>query len=591
MKSLLIYLKNYKKEAVLAPLFKMLEATFELIVPLVMAAVIDTGIGNGDRTYVIHMCLVLILLGIVGLVSSITAQYFAAKAATGFATELRHAFFAHVQQLSFAQMDTIGTDTLITRMTSDINQAQSGVNMVLRLFLRSPFIVLGAMIMAFTVDAKAAMVFVVTIPLLSVIVFGIMMVTMPMYKKVQSYLDQVLQTTRENLTGARVIRAFHREDQEREQFENRNEQLASAQKFVGRISGLMNPLTYVTINFAIIVLIYVGALRVNSGALTQGAVVALLNYMSQILVELIKLANLIVTVTRAAASGNRVADVLAIDPDMKEEAKMQGTDAGTAQNSGTADAVSGQSALVEFDHVCLTYPGGGDPALQDISFAAYPGQTIGIIGGTGSGKSSLVNLIPRFYDVTGGSVRVHGQDVRTQSMNGLRSRIGMVFQKSELFKGSIEENLRWGNRQAAQQDLEDALMASQAKEFVDSKPGRLSFRIEQSGRNLSGGQKQRLTIARALVRKPEVLILDDSASALDFATDAKLRMAIRQMHHQMTIFIVSQRAASIREADQILVLDEGRLVGSGTHEELLRDNAVYQEIYYSQFPKEEDHAE
>ena len=592
MKSLLIYLKNYKKEAVLAPLFKMLEATFELIVPLVMAAVIDVGIGNGHRTYVIHMCLVLILLGIVGLASSITAQYFAAKAATGFATELRHAFFAHVQQLSFAQMDTIGTDTLITRMTSDINQAQSGVNMVLRLFLRSPFIVLGAMIMAFTVDVKAAMVFVVTIPLLSVIVFGIMMITMPMYKKVQSYLDQVLQTTRENLTGARVIRAFHREDREREQFESRNEQLASAQKFVGRISGLMNPLTYVTINFAIIVLIYVGALRVNSGALTQGAVVALLNYMSQILVELIKLANLIVTVTRAAASGNRVADVMAIEPDMKEEAEqVQGADAGAAQTCSTADMVSGQPALVEFDHVCLTYPGGGDPALQDISFAAYPGQTIGIIGGTGSGKSSLVNLIPRFYDVTEGSVRVHGQDVRTQSMNGLRSRIGMVFQKSELFKGSIEENLRWGNQAATQQDLEDALLASQAKEFVDSKPGRLSFRIEQSGRNLSGGQKQRLTIARALVRKPEVLILDDSASALDFATDARLRMAIRQMHHQMTIFIVSQRAASIREADRILVLDEGRLAGSGTHEELLRENAVYQEIYYSQFPKEEDHAE
>ena len=585
MKSLLIYLKNYRKESILAPIFKMLEATFELIVPLVMAAVIDVGIANRDRSYVVHMCLVLILLGIVGLVSSITAQYFAAKAATGFATQLRHAFFEHVQELSFSQMDTIGTDTLITRMTSDINQAQSGVNMVLRLFLRSPFIVLGAMIMAFTVDVKAAMVFVVTIPVLSVIVFGIMLITMPKYKKVQSYLDQVLQSARENLTGARVIRAFHREEEETKQFEDRNEALASAQKHVGKISGLMNPLTYVTINFAIVVLIYVGAIRVDSGALTQGAVVALLNYMSQILVELIKLANLIITVTRAAASGNRVADILAIEPDMEHGHSVIQEEKETAIDAE-------KCPVVAFENVSLTYPGGGDPALQQISFAAYAGQTIGIIGGTGSGKSSLVNLIPRFYDVTDGSVKVMGKDVRLQETEKLRSRVGMVFQKAELFKGSIADNLRWGYTQATEQDMEDALEASQAKEFVDSKPGRVKFQIEQNGRNLSGGQKQRMTIARALIRKPEILILDDSASALDFATDAKLRQAIRKMHSSMTIFIVSQRAASIREADQILVLDEGRIAGIGSHETLLIENSVYQEIYYSQFPREEeDHAE
>lgn len=573
MKSLLVYLKDYKKETILAPLFKMLEASFELFVPLVMASVIDVGIASGDGTYIVKMCLVLVALGIIGLVCSITAQYFSAKAAAGFGTGVRHALFSHIQSLGFTEMDMLGTSTLITRMTSDVNQAQSGVNLVLRLFLRSPFIVIGAMIMAFTVDAKAALVFVVTIPLLSVIVFGIMLLTMPLYRKVQSNLDQVLLTTRENLTGARVIRAFNKEEDEKDRFETGNQILTDAQKFVGKISGLMNPLTYIIVNGAIIFLIYIGALRVDAGILTQGQVVALINYMSQILVELVKLANLIITVTKAAACGNRIESVLNTKPGMKD-----GTLGWQKEKEG--------SPFVEFDHVCLTYQGAGAEALTDITFSAEKGDTIGIIGGTGSGKSSLVNLIPRFYDTAAGEVRINGENVTRYRQEELRSHVGMVLQKAVLFKGTIEDNLRWGNEEASEEDLEEALDISQAKEFVDSKAGRLGFRIEQGGRNLSGGQKQRLTIARALVRKPEILILDDSASALDFATDAALRSALKNMKERPTVFIVSQRASSIQHADRIIVLDDGRMAGCGTHEELLENCPEYQEIYYSQFPKE-----
>ena len=574
MKSLLVYLKDYKKVTILAPLFKMLEASFELFVPLVMAAVIDVGIADEDRPYIIQMCLVLIALGLIGLICSITAQYFSAKAAAGFGTGVRHALFSHIQSFTFTEMDVIGSSTLITRMTSDINQAQSGVNLVLRLFLRSPFIVFGAMIMAFTVDAEAAVIFVIVIPLLSVIVFGIMLITMPLYKKVQANLDKILLTTRENLAGVRVIRAFNKEEDERKRFESENEALTDAQKFVGGISGLMNPLTYVVVNGGIIALIYAGALRVNVGDLTQGEVVALINYMSQILVELVKLANLIVSVTKAIACGNRIESVLKMKPDMESGSCMWPADTASA------------APAVEFDHVCLTYKGAGDESLTDITFRAEKGQTIGIIGGTGSGKSSLVNLIPRFYDATKGHVKIFGKDVREYDTENLREHIGVVLQKAVLFKGTIEENLRWGNENASAEDIEEALEISQSKEFVEGKAGKLEFQIEQGGRNLSGGQKQRLTIARALVRRPEILILDDSASALDLATDAALRRAIRGMKEQPTVFIVSQRAASIQYADQIIVLDDGEMAGIGTHGELLSSCPAYQEIYYSQFPKE-----
>ena len=586
MKSLLIYLKNYKKESVLAPLFKMLEASFELLVPLVMAAVIDVGIANKDEPYIIKMCLVLIALGVIGLVCSITAQYFSAKAASGFGTGVRHALFRHIQNFTFTEMDTIGSSTLITRLTSDINQTQSGVNLVLRLFLRSPFIVFGAMIMAFTVDIQAALIFVVVIPLLSVIVFGIMLVTMPLYRKVQSHLDSVLLTTRENLAGVRVIRAFNKEQEEQERFEKENQALTDAQKFVGRISGLMNPLTYVIVNGGIIALIYVGAVRVNIGDLSQGEVVALVNYMSQILTELVKLANLIITVTKAVACGNRIGNILKIQPDMKEGNRILSNEEicpDTAKDGGRSVK---EIPSVEFDHASLTYKGASGESLTDITFCAMRGQTIGIIGGTGSGKSSLVNLIPRFYDVTNGQIRIFGNDIRDYKIESLRSRIGVVLQKAVLFKGTIAENLRWGNESASDDELEEALEISQAKEFVDQKPGRLEFQIEQGGRNLSGGQKQRLTIARALVRKPDILILDDSASALDFATDAALRSAIRSMKGNPTVFIVSQRASSVQYADQIIVLDDGEAAGIGTHEELLASCPAYQEIYYSQFPKE-----
>lgn len=583
MRSLLVYLKQYKKESILAPLFKMLEASFELLVPLVMAAVIDVGIAHKDSGYIIRMCLLLIALGLIGLVCSITAQYFSAKAAAGFGAGVRHALFAHIQSFSFTEMDTIGTSTLITRMTSDINQVQSGVNLVLRLFLRSPFIVFGAMVMAFTVDVKAALVFVAAIPLLSVIVFGVMLITMPLYRNVQSWLDQVLLAARENLTGARVIRAFNQEDQEKERFYTANQRLTDAQKFAGRISGLMNPLTYVIVNGAIVVLIYIGAVRVNIGDLTQGEVVALLNYMSQILVELVKLANLIITVTKAVACANRIEKVLLEKPDMKEGSLQWDT---AEWEESQENEKKQEKPFLEFSHVSLTYKGAAGEALTDISFRAERGQTIGVIGGTGSGKSSLVNLIPRFYDATEGMVRLDGRDVKEYQTESLRAQIGVVPQKAVLFRGTIEENLRWGNPQASEAELQEALRISQAAEFVEKKEGGLHAPVEQGGRNLSGGQKQRLTIARALVRKPEILILDDSASALDFATDAALRKAIAGMKEQPLVFIVSQRAASIWHADQILVLDDGRLAGRGTHEELLENCPVYQEIYYSQFPKE-----
>ena len=589
MKKLLIYLKDYKKETVLAPLFKLLEASFELFVPLVMAAIIDNGIANGDRGYIGRMCLVLIALGIIGLTCSITAQYFAAKAAVGFAAQMKHALFAHIQSLSFTEMDTVGTSTLITRMTSDANHVQNGVNMVLRLFLRSPFIVFGAMIMAFTVDVKAALVFVAAIPLLSLVVFGIMIITTPMYRKVQGGLDAVLGITRENLTGVRVLRAFNKEESEIRRFEDTNNTLAQMQKAVGKLSALMNPVTYIIINGAVIALVWTGAWQVENGVITQGEVVALVNYMSQILVELIKLANLIVTITKAIACGNRIQSVFELQPSLTDPAAQTGQkDAAAASApSGNAGAASGRTAVpaVSFEHVCLTYKNAGAESLTDIDFRAWPGQTIGVIGGTGSGKSSLVNLIPRFYDATKGRVLVDGRDVKEYPLKELRGKIGMVLQKSVLFQGTIRENLLWGKEDASDEELYRALEIAQARDFVEEKDGGLDAVVAQGGKNLSGGQRQRLTIARALVRKPSVLILDDSASALDYATDARLRMAIRDMEGGPTVFIVSQRAASIRHADQIIVLDDGEVAGIGTHEQLLEGCAAYQEIYYSQFEK------
>ena len=589
MKKLLIYLKDYKKETVLAPLFKLLEASFELFVPLVMAAIIDNGIANGDRGYIGRMCLVLIALGIIGLTCSITAQYFAAKAAVGFAAQMKHALFAHIQSLSFTEMDTVGTSTLITRMTSDANQVQNGVNMVLRLFLRSPFIVFGAMIMAFTIDVKSALVFVAAIPLLSLVVFGILILTTPMYRKVQGGLDAVMGITRENLTGVRVLRAFNKEESEIRRFEDTNNTLAQMQKAVGKLSALMNPVTYIIINGAVIALVWTGAWQVENGVITQGEVVALVNYMSQILVELIKLANLIVTITKAIACGNRIQSVFELQPSLRNPAAQTGQkDAAAASApSGNARDASGRTAVpaVSFEHVCLTYKNAGAESLTDIDFRAWPGQTIGVIGGTGSGKSSLVNLIPRFYDATKGRVLVDGRDVKEYPLKELRGKIGMVLQKSVLFQGTIRENLLWGKEDASDEELYRALEIAQARDFVEEKDGGLDAVVAQGGKNLSGGQRQRLTIARALVRKPSVLILDDSASALDYATDARLRMAIRDMEGGPTVFIVSQRAASIRHADQIIVLDDGEVAGIGTHEQLLEGCAAYQEIYYSQFEK------
>lgn len=573
MRSLLKYLKDYKKESILAPVFKMLEASFELFVPLVMAAIIDTGIANHDKGYIFRMGGVLVVLGLIGLACSVTAQFFSAKAAVGFATKLRHALFSHIQGLSYAELDTLGTNTLITRMTSDVNQLQSGVNLTLRLLLRSPFIVFGAMIMAFTVDVKAALIFVVAIPLLSIVVFGIMIVSLPLYKKVQAALDKVLGRTRENLEGARVIRAFCKEGQEIESFSEENEALLNIQVFVGKISAAMNPLTYIIVNIALVVLLWTGAIRVDGGIITQGAVVALVNYMSQILVELIKMANLIIQITKALACAKRIESILTVENSQQIEELTQQAKAETDD-------------VIRFDHVGLTYQGGGEESLTDIDFAVKKGQTIGIIGGTGSGKTSVVNLIPRLYDATRGTVYVDGQDVKTYDLEQLRSKVGIVPQKAVLFAGTIRENLMWGNENATEEQLERALEISQAKEFVDTKEGRLDFKIAQGGKNLSGGQRQRMTIARAVVRDPEILILDDSASALDFATDAKLRHAIREMGNDMVVIIVSQRSSSIQYADQIIVLDDGKVVGIGTHDSLLAENEVYQEIYYSQFPKE-----
>lgn len=570
MKKLLVYLKTYKKETILAPLFKMLEASFELFVPLVIAAIIDTGIENKDVPYIVRMAIVLVVLAVVGLTCSLTAQYFSAKAAVGFAAKLKSALFAHIESLSFKEIDTLGTSTLITRMTSDINQVQSGVNLVLRLFLRSPFIVFGAMIMAFTIDVKAALIFVVAIPLLAVVVFGIMLISIPLFKKVQGALDMVLGITRQNLTGVRVIRAFNKEQSEIENFDEKNAVLTGLQKFVGKISALMNPVTFIIVNGAIAALIWTGAIRVDAGILTQGQVVALVNYMSQILVELVKLANLIITVTKAVACGNRIQSVFEIKPSMEE-------------GSTKYSAQPKDGYAVEFKNVNLCYNDGADNSLTGIDFSVKKGETVGIIGGTGSGKSSLVGLIPRFYDATQGEVLVDGINVNEYSFDELRAHVGIVMQKAVLFKGTIRENLKWGRNDATDEELWEAIDAAQAREFVETKEGGLDFEIAQGGKNLSGGQKQRLTIARALVRKPDILILDDSASALDYATDAKLRAAIAALPGNMTVFIVSQRTASIMHADKIIVLDDGQMAGMGTQKELLENCEVYKEIYNSQF--------
>lgn len=584
MGRLMKYLKDYKKEAVLAPLFKLLEAFFELLVPLVMANIIDRGIENADMGYIGKMGLCLLALAAVGLLSSVTAQFFAAKAAVGFSTKLRQALFDHIQSLNFTNIDKAGTSTMITRMTSDINQVQSGVNMVLRLFLRSPIIVFGAMIMAFTIDVKSALIFVVAIPLLAIVVFGIMMWTMPLYKKVQANLDRVLGITRENLTGVRVIRAFHKEAEEEDRFKEYTEALAHSQTFVGKISAVMNPVTYIIVNAAVIALIYTGAIQVNIGALTQGEVIAILNYMSQILVELVKLANLIITITKALACADRVASVFEIrNEDTFAEKCDEKAEKVIGENANSENAVV---PFLEFAHAGLTYAGAGAETLHDINFTVNKGETIGVIGGTGSGKSSLVNLIPGFYPVTEGAVRLEGVELKDIPEEKLRERIGVVPQKAVLFKGTIRSNLQWGKPDATEEEMWQAIDIAQAREVVEGKEGKLDAKIAQNGKNLSGGQRQRLTIARALVRKPEILILDDSASALDYATDAKLRAALRELEGNTTTFIVSQRASTIRHADKIVVLDDGEMAGIGTHEELLKNCDVYREIYYSQYPEE-----
>ena len=605
MKELLKYIKDYKKECVLGPLFKLLEACFDLTVPIVMAKIIDEGIAKSDSHFILVYGGVLILLAAVGLLSSITAQYFAAKAAVGFATNLRHGLFKHIESLSFTEMDTVGISTLITRMTSDINQMQSGVNMALRLFLRSPFIVFGAEVMAFTVDVKAAMVFAVVIPILAVVVLGIMAVSMPLYRKVQAGLDGILGRTRQNLTGVRVIRAFDKEEAEKEDFNNENQILTNLQLLVGKISALTNPVTYIFLNVALVVLLYVGAIRVDGGFLTQGKVIALVNYMSQILVELIKLANTIVLSTKAVACGNRIQSVFEMKPSIMDDFVSDDEEFGSMKKSDSAesskltdeenvlgsekelinksaDSIS-KGAEIVFENVDLTYKGAGDKSLENISFTAPAGSTIGIIGGTGSGKSSLVNLIPRFYDATAGKVLIDGKNVKDYKVSEVRSIVGIVMQKAVLFKGSIRENMKWGNDKATDDEINFALENAQAAEIVAGKEGGLDYMIEQSGRNLSGGQKQRFTIARALVRRPKVLILDDSASALDFTTDAKLRKSLKQLGYEPTTFIVSQRTSSIKHADMILVLDDGKVVGKGTHDELLENCEVYHEIYMSQF--------
>lgn len=581
MKKILYFLKDYKKESVIAPLFKMLEAIFELIVPLVVAQIIDTGIKNSDTGYIFQRCGILILLAVIGLVCATCAQFFAAKAAVGFATKLRSALFSHIQKLSFADLDEIGTSTLITRMTSDVNQLQSGVNMVLRLFMRSPFVVFGAMIMAFTVNAKAALVFVVAIPLLSVVVFGVMLLTMPLYKKVQGALDRVLGKTRENLSGVRVIRAFNKESHEIEEFNESNEALTDVQLLVGRISALMNPVTLIIVNVATLIIIWIGAGQVFEGIITQGEVVALVNYMSQILVELVKLANLIILITKAVACGSRVADVLEKEPSISDDVadvKLKAAEISEEKND---------DAMVTFEDVSFAYGSSSETALSNISFQAKRGEIIGIIGGTGSGKSTLVNLIPRFYEVSEGTVKVAGMDVKDYALAQLREKIGVVPQKAVLFHGTIAENLRWGNGDATEEELWNALALAQATDVVKEKEDGLHHMVEQGGRNLSGGQRQRLTIARALVKNPDILILDDSASALDFATDAKLRASLATIAEGRTIFIVSQRTSSIAHADKIIVLEDGAAVGMGTHAQLLENCEVYREIYDSQFKQEE----
>ncbi len=572
MRSLFPFLKPYRKECVLSPLFKLFEAVLELFVPLIMAAIIDNGIQTRDTGYVLKMGLVLVGLGLLGFLSSITAQYFAAKAAVGFAARLKAALFAHIQRFSYTELDTLGTPTLINRMTTDMNQVQTGVNMTLRLLLRSPFVVVGAMVMAFTVDSRAALIFVALIPLLALVVAGLMRLTLPRHRQVQGQLDRVLLHTRENLTGVRVLRAFGKQDDETAAYEADTQRLCDMQQRVGRLSALMNPLTYVLVNGALAALLWSGAMQVQSGALTQGAVVALVNYLSQILVELIKFANLIVTITKAIACAGRIETVLAIQPSMAQPAQPM--------------AAPAAAECVRFEDVSTRYQNAGDDSLSHISFTALRGQTIGVIGGTGSGKTTLVNLIPRFYDASQGRVLVNGVDVKQQDMDALRRKISIVPQKAVLFEGTIRENLLWGDLSATDEQLWRALETAQAAEVVRGKAGGLDEPVEQGGRNLSGGQRQRLTIARALVKQPEILILDDSASALDYATDAALRTSLRQMEGGATVFIVSQRASSIRHADLILVLDDGELAGSGTHEQLLKDCPVYQEIYYSQYPKE-----
>lgn len=595
MKRLFSYMKDYKLESILGPLFKMLEASFELFVPLVVARMVDVGIRGRDSGYILKMGGVLVLLALIGLACSLTAQYFAAKAATGAATSLRNDLFSHIGRLSYTEIDTVGTSTLITRMTSDINQVQSGINMTLRLLLRSPFVVFGAMVMAFTVDVRSAFVFVVTIPVLCVVVFGIMAVSMPLYKSVQRQLDKVLLTTRENLLGVRVIRAFNRQKSETEKFDRENGNLVRMQVFVGKISALLNPVTYVIINIAVVAVIWVGAEQADSGIITQGKVIALVNYMSQILVELIKMANLIIIISKAVACMNRVDSIFKVESSIEDKgrhgSRKPGSQNSGSQNPGPQNSGPQNPALripkVQFKDMEFVYAGAKEPALKDISFCAMAGQTIGVIGGTGSGKSTLVNLIPRFYDAASGQVLVDGTDVKEYSLDELRDKTGVVPQKSVLFKGTLRDNMRWGKQDASDEEIYRALDTAQAREFVDSKGEGLDLYIDQGGHNLSGGQRQRLTIARALVRRPEILIMDDSASALDFATDARLRTAIRENTGDMTVFIVSQRATTIKSADTILVLDEGRLAGMGTHKELLKDCQVYREICLSQLSKEE----
>ena len=600
MKRLFSYMKDYKLESILGPLFKMLEASFELFVPLVVARMVDVGIRGRDSGYILKMGGVLVLLALIGLACSLTAQYFAAKAATGAATSLRNDLFSHIGRLSYTEIDTVGTSTLITRMTSDINQVQSGINMTLRLLLRSPFVVFGAMVMAFTVDVRSAFVFVVTIPVLCVVVFGIMAVSMPLYKSVQRQLDKVLLTTRENLLGVRVIRAFNRQKSETEKFDRENGNLVRMQVFVGKISALLNPVTYVIINIAVVAVIWVGAEQADSGIITQGKVIALVNYMSQILVELIKMANLIIIISKAVACMNRVDSIFKVESSIEDKgrhgSRKPGSQNSGSQNSGSQNPGPQNSGpqnpalripKVEFKDMEFVYAGAKEPALKDISFCAMAGQTIGVIGGTGSGKSTLVNLIPRFYDAASGQVLVDGTDVKEYSLDELRDKTGVVPQKSVLVKGTLRDNMRWGKQDASDEEIYRALDTAQAREFVDSKGEGLDLYIDQGGHNLSGGQRQRLTIARALVRRPEILIMDDSASALDFATDARLRKAIRENTGDMTVFIVSQRATTIKSADTILVLDEGRLAGMGTHKELLKDCQVYREICLSQLSKEE----